>query len=250
MNIKWLIYLSFLVLLSVGCSRKTVPKTTLNYSKSMAYKVLQDHNVDFDWWSAKGKVHVESPEESGGGKAYLRIQKDSVIWMAAKKIGIEGMRMLVQPDSFWVKFPIIKEYQRGRVDQFLNAYNLGVDYIDLQHLLAGNIMLPDTLETNFSQIGKDITMEYRDPYFYYKYKFAPHQKHLEQVLIEDARGRRILIQYDKFKEAKDSDIIVPHKRSLDIEGSANIMFDFSEIEINVPKKTRFSISNRYTEVRL
>lgn len=247
-----ILYGFFLLLLLSACSKKIdqVALPIPQYTRGEVYNALVEHNVDFDWWVGKGKVNIESPDQSGSGKAYLRMQKDSIIWMSAKKFKVEGMRMKIIPDSFWIKYNLEKIYQAGSVNELMGQNKLGVGFTDFQQLLAGNIMLPDSVQAEFTQEGSKIQLKDQDFDFSYQYFFDPYTLDLVKVFIEDRYGRRIKIEYEEYKKIEEGNYILPHKRTLLIENEIRMEFDFSEILINVPKKTAFSISNRYRQVSL
>ena len=247
-----IIYILGLGLLLSACSRKTeeIKLPIPTYDKGQVYNALAEHNVDFDWWVGKGKVNIESPDQSGSGKAYLRMQKDSIIWMSAKKFKVEGMRMKVLPDSFWIKYNLEKVYQKGSLEELMGQNKLGVDFTDFQQILAGNIMLPDSARSEFKQDGATIQLKDQDFDFAYQYFFDPYTLDLSKVLIQDRYGRRIKIEYADYKKLKENPAILAHKRTLYIEDEIRMEFKFSEILIDVPKKTSFSISDRYRQVSL
>src|SRR5437762_7991355 len=61
---------------------------------------LSQKRIDFTTFSAKVKIDYEGKENSDQATAYIRIQKDSLIWISLTgALGIEGMRVLINQDS-------------------------------------------------------------------------------------------------------------------------------------------------------
>lgn len=251
MAIRNLLLLAFLALAIIGCNRKSSYSGPIpTYTKAQVYQALVQHNVDFDWWVAKGKLEMESPEESVSGSTRLRIRKDSLVWMVGKKFAVEGMRMLVQPDSFWIKYPLERAYQRGRVDDFLRYYDLDMDYTDFQQVMAGNVMLPDSSYSEFEQQDSLVQLSYFDGTYQYRYQMHPYTLELSRMDISVPRGQSLTLRFDEYRKVKGSPYKLAHKRSLTVPGSVDMKFSLSEILINEAKKTPFSINPRYREIGL
>ena len=100
--IKPIIFFVLIVLFYQSCksvktfeNKGTPPKRSLEDVMTQ----LRKNNLDFVWYDAKIDLDVESTEFGGSGSAFLRMKKDSAIWVVVKKLGIEGGRMLMREDS-------------------------------------------------------------------------------------------------------------------------------------------------------
>src|SRR5215831_13568722 len=61
---------------------------------------LNKNRIDFTTFTAKVKVDYEGKENNDQATAYVRIQKDSIIWISITgALGIEGIRAYITKDS-------------------------------------------------------------------------------------------------------------------------------------------------------
>lgn len=241
-----------LIVLASGCSRKTsiANRTAPLRTKSDMLSALVAHNVDFDWWSGEGKISISSPEESGSGKTYLRMRKDSLVWMVGKKMSLEGVRLHMTPEEVVIKYPIEKVYQRAHLDHLLGTYDVDLSFADMQHLLAGNVMLPDSSTMSHELDKKTGTIEYGDGNYTYRYTIDSKTSHLLSLDIQDTDNRSIQVRYSNYKFNETAGKWLSYERQIMIADRAEIDLRFSEIEVNVAKNTPFSISARYREISL
>ncbi len=168
---KVIVYLSIglIVLIGASCrSAKKIQKVISNSKKDTAHSVVITENpkedsirfindifnrvgknrIDFRTFSAKIKVNYEG----GDGKdndftAFLRIQKDSIIWVrveASALLGIEALRILITPDSLKILNKLSKEIIFRSVSYLQETARMPLDFKTLQDLLIGNPVYLDS----------------------------------------------------------------------------------------------------------
>ncbi|HVM87781.1 MAG TPA: DUF4292 domain-containing protein [Puia sp.] len=120
------------------------------------FNKIEKNKIDFQTFSAKLKVNYE--ESSGKDNeftAFLRIKKDSAIWVrveASALLGIEALRMLITPDSVKVYNKLNKEIIFRSVSYLQEMAQIPLDFYTLQDLLVGN---PIYLDSNILFYRKD-----------------------------------------------------------------------------------------------
>lgn len=235
--------------LLASCSRSSreLPRQTLGQAEVL--RIISDHNVDFDWWCTTGKVSIDAPEQSGSGKMYLRMRQDSIVWMVGKKASIEGVRMQATPDKVCVKYPIEKVYQEGSYGALSRQFDIDLEFLDLQHLLAGNVILPDQDEVTIDRTASGYLVQWRDNLGYnLQYLVNDRSGKLQSASVTDRQNRVITQTFDDYKAAEGAEMELPHYRVIEVEGHARMVLKLKEILVNTPKNTPFSISSRYAKV--
>lgn len=245
--------LFLLAILLAGC-KTSKPKATaiVDRSSGEIYGAIFDHNQDFDWFVADGSLKVDSPMENVSAKVYLRMKKDSIIWSVVKKVGVEGGRILATPKSYAIVNRIEGSYSRGSTSQLLSDSGMDLEFVDVQHALFGNIMLPDTSTTSISRLGPLYTVHQAGTTATEESKYVVNSENLqiEKVEMTIARNQSMSIEYSDYKPC-DTGGTIPHKRKVTIVDQgmvSTIILDFKSISIDVPKSTKFSIPRHYEEV--
>jgi len=112
---------------------------------------LGHNHIDFNTFSAKLKVHYEGSDgKDYEFNAFLRIQKDSMIWVSVNAaLGIEAFRLLITPDSVRILDKLKKVVRLRSVNYLQDEIHLPIDFKTLQDLLMGNPIFLDTARITF-----------------------------------------------------------------------------------------------------
>ncbi|MEO6719574.1 MAG: DUF4292 domain-containing protein, partial [Ferruginibacter sp.] len=110
---------------------------------------LSKKQIDFKTFSAKIKVEYEdSKGKQPNITAYVRILKDSLIWISgyATVFNIEAFRVLINKDSVFVLDKINKEVKLRSMDFLQEVTQIPFDLKTLQDLFVGNpVFLSDSV---------------------------------------------------------------------------------------------------------
>ena len=110
----------FLGLFLITCTATKIAKSLpAETAKEELLQLILAVSVDYQWYSAKAKVYIETPELQGGGRMNIRMIKDSLIWFNFKKMSIEGARGLVTPNEFTLIYRQEKRYEQGKFHELL-----------------------------------------------------------------------------------------------------------------------------------
>lgn len=131
-----LVLLSAVMLLG-SCTRQLLPGRNPPVAVPMP-EAVRAANVDFRFLAAKGKAQFGDQS----GNINIRIRKDSVIWISASLIGIEGGRIYITRDSVQVLDKLHREYYAGDFAYLSQRLNVPVTFEMLQALLLGNYLPP------------------------------------------------------------------------------------------------------------
>lgn len=99
--------------------------------------------IDFNYLTAKSKLSFKSKDQDiENATVFLRVRKDSLIWISVRKIGIEAVRALVSRDSIVILNTIQKEYSVYDFPAISKQFNFDMNFDLLQALIVGNLPLP------------------------------------------------------------------------------------------------------------
>ena len=206
-----------------------------NSSAEDSLKVIRDEmdalskkQINFKTFSAKIKVEYEdSKGKQPNITAYVRILKDSLIWISgyATVFNIEAFRVLVNKDSVFVLDKINKEVKRRSMDFLQEVTEIPFDLNTLQNLFVGNPIFFSDSVISYKETESKILLATLGTYF----------KHLLTL----NKGDRLLLH------SKLDDVNVTRNRTADItygdyENNNGITFSTSR-EITVSEKNKLDI---------
>jgi uncharacterized protein DUF4292 len=108
-------------------------------------KNLGKNRVDFKTFSAKVKVDAVGPDDENHVNAYVRIRRDSAIWIDIHgALNIDGVRLLVTKDSVKLINYIAHTYEANSVSYLQEFSQVPLSFYDLQDLIVGNPIFIDS----------------------------------------------------------------------------------------------------------
>ncbi len=118
----------------------TTPKTPRPGIEEARANVAE---IDFKFLTAKAKVSFKSKDQDiDNATVNIRVQKDSLIWIAISKIGVEAARVRVDRDSITILDKINNEYTQYDFPALSKRFNFDMNFELLQALIVGNLPLP------------------------------------------------------------------------------------------------------------
>jgi hypothetical protein len=99
--------------------------------------------IDFVYLKAKSKLSFKSKDESTeNANVNIHVRKDSLIWLSISKIGIEGVRVMINRDTITVMDRQARTYAKYDFPTLSRQFNFDMDFDLLQALIVGNLPLP------------------------------------------------------------------------------------------------------------
>ena len=253
-RLNWFLLVLGIMILSVGCkSKKVIQQSgpTPDRSKLELIQALENHNYAYDWYAVETGIRLDNPDEGVSGKAYIRMKKDSIIWSSVKKLSMEGIRTLIKENAYAAINRTNHTYQRGSTADALSKMGISFDFVDLQEAIFGNVILLDSVSMETEKEGIYYILKGINQDLQLKYWLNAYTLELERAQIIDHRGRTIDVKYKDYR-ILESGQKVPFYRHYNVpydeRGDAEIIMKVKKIEINVPKKTRFSIPAHYERI--
>lgn len=99
--------------------------------------------IDFSYLTAKSKLSFKSKDQDiDNAIVFIRVKKDSLIWLSVRKVGLEAVRALISPDSIVILNTLQREYSVYDFPSLSRQFNFEMNFDLLQSLIVGNLPLP------------------------------------------------------------------------------------------------------------
>jgi outer membrane biogenesis lipoprotein LolB len=246
-NIQTAIAKKDTIVAGIDTSAKNLREDSIAFMQKTWAEVQANH-IDFTTFSAKIDVDYQDAEgKKYDVNAHLRMYKDSVIWISITAIlGIEGLRVLITPDSVKVLDKQNKTYSARSVSFLQEMTELPLDLKSLQDLLLGNPVYFSEPIISYSRDANTITMLSNSEYFKHLLTIAADDKLMQSSKLDDldeSRNRTCILTYSDYETKKNVKfttrrrITVTEKKKLDIRLSFK-QYDFNEtlsFPFNPPK---------------
>ncbi len=249
--ILWAILLVFLVS-SCGSGRKLNKEENLEKKKlEEIYRKIGERQLSSEWMDARARIKYEDSDMQVGATAYIRVKKDSVIWVSVRKLGFEVARVLVQQDSVFVLDRLNNEYMKKPISAIKEYIELPANFQMIQALVYGHPVF-------FSAQRPSVVIEDRN------YKLSVNTTDLKSQylidedfllksvdLLEIRTGQSFAVQFDDYQIEEGNQnfsYIRLFKMNSPASGQASLDVKFSKVEFNVPKNISFEIPDKYTKV--
>lgn len=196
---------------------------------------------------------IKAEYEDNKGKqpkitAYVRIIKDSVIWISgyATVFNIEAFRVLIKKDSVTVMDKINKVVQYRSMDYLQEVTEIPFDFYTLQNLFVGNPVFLEDSVVSYKETETKILLATVGQYFKHLLTIEKGSGNLLHSKLDDIninRNRTADITYSDFESSNGHlfstfrEIIVSEKNKLDITLNYK-QWEFNkelQIVFNVPK---------------
>lgn len=211
---------------------------------------LEQHRIDFTTFSAKVKVDYQGKE--GGEQnatAYIRIQKDSIIWISLTgALGIEGIRLEVFKDSFKLMNKLEKTYQERSVAYLQEITEVPFDFYSLQDLFIGNPVFIDSNVISYTARENELLVLMVGNVF--KHMITLENKNFNVVHsklddIDPLRNRTCDITYDGYENTAGNYFSTKRRITVAEKSKLDIDLEFKGYTFNKPQDYPFNVPKNY-----
>ncbi len=224
---------------------------TKQYDQLDIKKAIEKRNLDYDWFTAVGKVKISSPDLNNSAKIYLRIQRGKTIWAVIKVLGIEMARVLMTPEKFTIIYRLENVYEEESFQTLLASYDADLSFIELQDYLVGNIPLDLAEELRIRENPNELVVQTTIKKMKSFLRFDLQNLHLNTAELYNNKNESVKASFSDYRQNGELDI--PYKRLFVINsleyGTMSANFKWSEIEINQPKSIKFSVPAHYERLK-
>ncbi len=234
---------------TVNISNPSAEDSILVIKKALA-DVHKKEN-DFKTFSAKVKVEYQSSKgDQPNITAYIRILKDSLIWVSgyATVFNIEAFRVLINKDSVFILDKINKKALYRSIDYLQEVTEIPFEFKTLQNLLVGNLVFFEDSVVSYKETDTKILLATIGEHFKNlltinkSNHFVVHSK-LDDVNIN--RNRTADITYDNFENNGGINFSTYRSITVSEKNKLDIQLDFKQWEFNKNLSIIFSIPKNY-----
>ena len=228
-----------------------LPDTTglMRHMVDMVLPVFNKRNV-YTTFSAKAKVHFESPEDKQDFTANIRVKKDSAIWIDITALGgmFHAARAYVTTDSFFMINYQQKEVTKLPLKQVAKVLPTQVDFMSLQNLIIGE-PLRNGAVTNVSDLASSWLLAVEDSNYVQRinYRKSDSVMVLLQMNTRDPKGPEAVLKFDNFENNGSKKIAV--SRAINILNGTDrflLEMELQNMEFDKQLEMPFSIPAKYT----
>jgi hypothetical protein len=245
--------IAVILLFVFGCHHSKIVQTDaiVPVSNEEVMNRLVSNQVNANWFSAKVKTSFGDGSFFETFSGNLRMLRDSIIWMNLTKFSLEGARIKITPDSFYMIDRINSKVYVKPFEYLHNSYNLPVTFNALQAIVLGNPFFLSKVFTSKTDSLRYLltqkTERFEANYWLDPVKF----RLLEFQLSEMQRQQKLKIESSDYRKLKGKQKF-SYFRTLNLfsreTGDLKLEIEFSNVEIDVPKNMDFNIPPKYEVV--
>ncbi len=240
------LFLIAIVILFSACKNEQV-LTNQKLAKKMKMETF-----DFDYMSIKSKVEFVQDGKDQKASGYIRIKKDSAIWMTLSKTHIEGVRLLITQDTFLMLNRIDKVYYSYSFDELREKLNFPFNFKMLQSAITGELYWEGSETPEPTKTAEYFVLKGMIQALNVENRVSRRNNKLAQITVSDEKGNQLDISYSDFEKvdgklfANESNSKLTFKDSNSEQKEIKLNLDFSKVKISEePLSLPFKLSDKY-----
>lgn len=193
---KLAVYLFMGLLLAIGCkSRKVVtapPKVEGRdtvITMATAEDLLSFTLKDWKYFSAKINVDFTSGENTTNATVHVRMLKDSLVWLSAGLVGIEGARILINKDSMVLLDKLNRKYKVFKKDQMTEVLDVPLSVDQVQNLILARPVYALKLYQVMVNNETSLDIQYNQERYATSHSYAKSVFTIDTTAIRDRTSR-------------------------------------------------------------
>lgn len=247
--------LGLLFVAAISCK----PKKLVTSSDQIAPKSLVelqsaiDNNLTpIEWLDGRASVSIKVEGSIKKFKSQIRVKTDSLFMANGKELSIEGGRILISRDSFYLINRLAKTFEIKSFEAVTAAYGVPLTFDALMSVLVGNPIEPIDTE-NYEVVIRDRrhNVEGYNRNLKIEYVILDRPVVLQSSSIKDIGTQKSCsVLYEDWQEIDGR--LFPLLRTFTFDNgqrqTMTMIVDFSKIELNAPRTFRFDIPPHFTQV--
>jgi Domain of unknown function (DUF4292) len=199
-----------------------------------AFRKIAINQNDFNFLSTKSKVVIKTETGEQNVNISIRIKKDSLIWLSAGLMGIEGVRAMISADSIKMIDKINKKAYIFDFATLSKRFNFDLNFKLIQAILVGNMPLEQSrLDEILTEGLGQIIRQNREPISIDNYIETGR---LQSIKVKEQKGNTLAIQYTDFQPVS----------ALSFPFLSNTTISF--MKDSKPVETKISIQHQKVEI--
>lgn len=217
------------------------------FIKDIYNKVIKN-KINFTTFTAKVRFAYNSTEENDEATAYIRLKKDSVLWLSLRgPLGIEGFRILITRDSVKVMNILRKTIQYKSIAFLQEVTGIPFDFAALQDVIVGNPVFIDSNINSYTSDSSYLQIVMTGKIFKHLATLDNKDYKIVESKLNDIHhtNRTCNIEYSGYDNNSGVPFSTERKISLTDESKLNINLTFKQYTFNQPVTFPFNISGNY-----
>ena len=211
---------------------------------------IHSRQMNFKTFSAKIKVDYEDSKSKQALTAYVRIIKDSTIWISgyATVFNIEAFRALITKDSVIVIDKINKEVLYRSIDYLTEVSEIPFDFKTLQDLLIGNPIFFNDSVVSYKETESKILLATIGEKFKHLLTLTKPDRLLTHSKLDDlniSRNRTADITYGEFENKNSVNFSTYREITVSEKNKLDIQLNYKQYEFNKDLQMNFNIPKNF-----
>lgn len=211
---------------------------------------IHSRQTNFKTFSAKIKVDYEDSKSKQAITAYIRMIKDSTIWVSgyATVFNIEAFRALITKDSVIVIDKINKEVLYRSIDYLTEVSEIPFDFQTLQDLLIGNPIFFNDSVVSYKETESKILLATIGEKFKHLLTLTKPGRVLTHSKLDDlniSRNRTADITYGEFENKNSVNFSTYREITVSEKNKLDIQLNFKQYEFNKDLQMNFTIPKNF-----
>lgn len=210
---------------------------------------LAHTRIDYTTFSSKVKVDYEGAETDNHANAFIRIRKDSAIWISVRgALNIEGIRLLITKDSLKLMNLLDKTIENRSISYLQDFAQVPISFFDLEDVIVGNPIFVDSNIVSYKSTANGLQVLMISRLFKNLVTLETKDLRIVHSKLDDTdplRSRTCDITYSDYTSqgginfSTTREIVVAEKSKLDINLS------FKQYNFNGPETFPFNVPKSY-----
>lgn len=231
---------------SPAATLKPIDSTEI-FQQKLSEKINEP--LDFTTFYGRAKASYDAPDASGNATVYIKIKKDSIIWMSITgALNIEGARVLITPDSVKIMNRLDHTVRLSSITHLQQITKLPFSFSDFQDVILGKAVLSNN-NVSFRFSKDSITVLSGDDVLKYMFAFTKKDFLLGQGNYQSqipGHATEANIFYNDYQKVNDKWFSTSRDIAVSGDNTAAIEVNFKEYSFNQPLDYVFTISKNYT----
>ena len=205
--------------------------------------------LNFTTFYGKAKANFSSSQLSGNATVYIKIQKDSIIWISVTgPLNIEGARVLITKDSVKIMNKLENSVQISSIANLQKITKLPLTFSDFQNIILGKPVIANN-NADYEVKKDSITVTATTDMLKYIYSFNKNnlllgQSNFQTDKITTVTGANIF--YNDYQKVNNTNFSASRDISVTGKSPSTLQLNFKEYNFNQPQTFVFTISKNYT----
>lgn len=218
--------------------------------KSILLRALHERNIAFSWLRGKMQANIIADGEQNSGTLFFKMRQDSALLISVRKFGLEAAKIFTDTADYTILYKLENTYESGRITDLTSKFKIKAGLADLQQLIAGNVILPDSAGVTVSETDEFDVISGNSDDLAVSYYLNKQSMLLQKMQLKDSSGRVINLTFDDYRPVVPSGSM-PFLRTMEVsspEGTLFVKLQCEEMQLNTISDLSFSIPGHYEKI--